>query len=69
MRGSSLPAPPPAPPQTACRKCGGTVFVQKRGKTATALGVLLLFVLIVPGVLVLAFAPKHTKCARCGKRL
>jgi ribosomal protein L37E len=61
----------PAPPQTvtACRKCGGTVFVQKRGAVATALGVLLLFAAIVPGVLVLWLAPKHVRCAKCGKKL
>lgn len=64
----TLPAPP-AQTVTACRKCGGTVFVQKRGKVATALGVVLLFAAIIPGVLVLAFAPKHAVCAKCGKKL
>jgi DNA-directed RNA polymerase subunit RPC12/RpoP len=60
---------PPAVKITACSKCGSTVFVQKRGKLATVIGVLLLFAAIIPGVLVLVFAPKHTRCARCGKEL
>jgi ribosomal protein L37E len=60
---------PPATPMTTCSKCGSTVFVQKRGKLATVIGVLLLFAAIIPGVLVLVFAPKHTRCARCGKKL
>lgn len=54
---------------TVCDRCGGTVFVQKRSKIWTVFGVVLLFALIVPGVLVLALAPKHTECARCGKNL
>lgn len=54
---------------TTYSKCGSTVFVQKRGKLATVIGVLLLFAAIIPGVLVLVFAPKHTRCARCGKQL
>jgi ribosomal protein L37E len=64
--------PMPAQPMTnatTCERCGSTVFVQKRGKLATVFGVLLLFVFIIPGVLVLWLAPKHTRCARCGKKL
>jgi hypothetical protein len=45
------------------------VFVEKRGAVSTALGVLLLFAAIVPGVLVLWLAPKHVRCAKCGKKL
>lgn len=61
------PAPPVAP--TTCSRCGSTVFVDRRGRLATVLGVVLLLAAIVPGVLVLWLAPKHARCARCGRKL
>jgi ribosomal protein S27AE len=54
---------------TTCPRCGSTVFRQKRGTVWTILGILLLFAAIIPGVLVLWLAPKHTECAKCGKNL
>ena len=63
----NLPAPPAG--VTHCKRCNGTVFVQKRGKLTTVIGIILLPFIIIPAVLVLAFAPKHVRCASCGRAL